>query len=184
MRLNELPCWEQVTLTWLPTFAFPPPIQQIPSGGGHPDAIVITWIPRVIAVFLMARLIPQRSWINCGLNRRRCEITEPRAGPRSGPARCGKAELEATGSRPRYQVSKKCKCFLNQTFPSSAFTCWNCFDSLTINPPPLHLLSHSYISSKWNIWAASAESAFKSVKCFHCARASPFPHCAAMNKLF
>lgn len=95
--------------------------------------------------------------------------------------RCDGAELEATGSRPRYQVSKLTNpLFLTLTFSSSVVTCWNCFDSLTINPPsssspcpnhPLHI--HSCVSHKWNGRAASAESACESVKCFHCV--SPFP---------
>lgn len=173
------------------------PTQQIPSGGGHPDAIVITSIPRAIAVFLVSHLIPQQSWINCGSNSRQCEVTEPWADSHSRPLAADRCERCWTWSS-RFKtlissVENSKSSFLNHTFSPSVVTCWNCFDSLTIPPTPpspssssslspnhtFHI--HSYISSKWNGRAASAESAFESVKCFHCV--SPFPHCMAMNKL-
>lgn len=168
-----------------------PPTQQIPSGGRHPHAIVITSILRAIAVFLMSHLIPQQSWINCGWNSRRCEITEPWADSHSRPPAadcCDRAELKGFKTLRVQDPDIKCQMINSLFFIASVFTCWNGFNYLTSIPPspsspspnyPFHI--HSFISSKWNRRAASAESAFESVKCFHCV--SPFPHCTAMNKL-
>lgn len=137
MRLNEPPCWEQVTLTWLPTFAFPP----------YSADSLWWWSPRCHCYYtdpagdrcfsdvpLDPAALLNKLWVKPSSVWNHWAPSWPAF----RPARCGKAELEATGSWPRYQVSKKCKCsfFFLSHIPLKCFHLLELLWFSDHHPPP------------------------------------------------